>query len=233
MTKDYILFGAVVNTQTLLNNTELRPAGLRQVPNPCQEKSSVWGWSAEARSWGIVNEAGSWEMARNFLRRRNLCFVFQQSLGFVIAHTLHQKYLVSFWIIVLFWNFSRLPPFIKCLWFLSTGGKEMWACVWQEQSRSRNKILCYFRIGLPCSKMSFIIIYLFQITHQVVRRIKWHDDTKMTSLSLKQLKISGHHINVIWLLQFLCGISKIFIAIIIQCLEHSKHSNIDWNNMNF
>lgn len=50
MTKGYILAGDMVNKQVLLNNTELRLSGLIQVPNPCQEKSSVWGWSAEARS---------------------------------------------------------------------------------------------------------------------------------------------------------------------------------------
>lgn len=221
----------MVNTQILLNNTELRLAGLIQVPNPCQEKSSVWGWRAEARSWWIMNEAGSWEMARNFFRRRDLCFVFQQSLSSVVAHTLYQKYLMSFWKTVLFWNFSKSSPFIRCLWFLSSKGKEMWACLWQEQSRSRNKNLCYLRTGPPCSKMSFIMLYHSQITHQVVRRIKGHDDTKMTQSSLKQLKNLEHHINVIWVLRFFCMISKIFIAIIIQCLEYSKHSNIDWNKI--
>lgn len=128
--------------------------------------------------WGKVmmnSEWGRFLGNRNFFRRKDLCFVFQPSLSSVIAHTLHQGYLISFWIAVLFSNFPRSPPLIRCLWFLSSGGKKMWACVWQEQSRSRNKIICYFRTGPPCSKMDFIIIFLSQVTHQVVRRIKWHD----------------------------------------------------------
>lgn len=53
------------------------------------------------------------------------------------------------------------------------------------------------------------------------------DDTQKTQSFFKQFKNFRTPCDVIWLLQFLCGTGEIFIAVVTQCLEYSKHSKID------